>query len=109
MTDVKALVALAKEDFGMKRVNKAVESLIAAVELLAGGAPVEPAKATPEAPKQVLTEEAPPPPPAPPAETETTPADLARVLATQERSETEEPAPRAPRKRATNGTRSSDV
>ncbi len=95
-TDILNLIALAKEDFGKQRVNKAVDSLISAVELLAG--------------KQTTAVVAPlaeaPPTEAPPvADVETTPADLSRILATQDRKSTEEPVKPSPRKRAPTGTR----
>lgn len=93
-TDIINLIALAKEDFGKQRVNKAVDSLIRAVELLAGGQSAPVAETPPSEPAATPSETA-----------EPTPADLSRVLATQDRESTEEPAKPSSRKRAPSGTR----
>jgi hypothetical protein len=99
MSDLHTLLAAARDDFDKHRVNKAVDSLIKAVALLAGDAPADTAK-------QTLTE----PAPAPAAPIVETPASIAAEDAAKtDETKTDEATEPKPRKRPANGTRSGDV
>jgi hypothetical protein len=105
MTELLNLVAAARADFDKHRVNKAMESVIKALEIIAG-------QTTSTTGKPVLTEPAPAPTAPPVVEdaprvepTATTPADLAAEQAGDQ--VLDEQTPKA--KRAPRGSRATDM
>lgn len=102
MSDLHTLLATAKDEFSKHRVNKAVEALIKAVELIVGEAP-KPGD------KQTLTEPAPAPTKEPLVEQPPeTPADAPQTPAQAAAEQTEgDPAPKAAKR--PKGTRTDDV